>query len=138
MRELARSAAIGAVSGSRSLLAPALVGQSVLPSPARTLLMLMSAGEIVADKTPTIPARTDTLPLTGRLVLGAAAAAGATKRHRIQAAVMGAAGALVATYALFHLRRIATTRLRIPNVVAGMIEDAAALAAGAMLMRVMR
>ena len=51
---------------------------------------------------------------------------------------MGAAGALAATYALFHLRRIATTRLRIPNVVAGMIEDAAALAAGAMLMRVMR
>ena len=138
MRELARSATIGAVSGSRSLLAPALVGQSVLPSPARTLLMLMSAGEIVADKTPTIPARTDTLPLTGRLVLGAAAAAGATKRHRIQAAVMGAAGALAATYALFHLRRIATTRLRIPNVVAGMIEDAAALAAGAMLMRAMR
>jgi uncharacterized membrane protein len=98
----------------------------------------MSAGEIVADKTPTIPARTDTLPLTGRLVLGAAAAAGAAKRHRIQAGVMGAAGALAATYALFHLRRIATTRLRIPNVVAGMIEDAAALAAGAMLMRVMR
>ncbi|HTI41024.1 MAG TPA: DUF4126 family protein [Vicinamibacterales bacterium] len=138
MRELARSAVIGALSGSRSMLAPAVVAQSVLPFPARTLLTLMSAGEIVADKTPTIPARTDTLPLTGRLVLGAAAAAGATKRHRMQAAVMGAAGALAATYALFHLRRIATTRLRIPNVVAGMLEDGVALGAAAMLMRTTR
>jgi uncharacterized membrane protein len=114
------------------------MAQSALPRPARTILTLMTAGELVADKTAGIPARTDALPLTGRLVLGAAAAVGVAKRHRLQAALAGAAGALTATYALFHLRRLATTRLRIPNVVAGMIEDAAVLSAGAMLMRVPR
>lgn len=138
MTELARAWAIGALSGSRSMLGPAVMAQSALPHTARTILTLMTAGELVADKTPSIPARTDALPLTGRLVLGAAAAAGIAKRHRLQAALAGAAGALTATYALFHLRRLATTRLRIPNVVAGMIEDAAVLSAGAMLTRVAR
>lgn len=138
MTELARAWAIGTLSGSRSMLGPALMAQSALPRPARTILTLMTAGEIVADKTPGIPARTDALPLTGRLVLGAAAAAGVAKHHRLQAALAGAAGALTASYALFHLRRLATTRLRIPNVVAGMIEDAAVLSAGAMLLRVTR
>ena len=138
MTELARAWAMGALSGSRSMLGPALMAPSARSPPARTILTLLTAGEIVADKTAGIPARTDALPLTGRLVLGAAAAAGVAKRHRLQAALAGAAGALTATYALFHLRRLATTRLRIPNVVAGMIEDAAVLSAGAMLTRATR
>jgi uncharacterized membrane protein len=138
MTELARACAIGALSGSRSMLGPAVMAQSALPRTARAILTMMTAGELVADKSAAIPARTDAFPLAGRLVLGAAAAAGSVKRHRLQAALAGAAGALAATYAMFHLRRIATTRLRIPNVIAGMIEDAAALGAGAMLTRAPR
>ena len=138
MKELAQACAIGALTGSRSMLGPAVVAQSTLRGPARTLLTLLAAGELAADKNPAVGARTAPLPLAGRLVLGAAAAAGAAKRHRLQAAVLGAAGALAATYAGFHLRRWATSRLRIPNIVAGMLEDAAALSAGAVLMRAMR
>jgi uncharacterized membrane protein len=135
MRELAIACGIGALSGSRTMLGPAVVAQSALPLPARTMVSLLAAGELVADKSPAIPARTDALPLAGRLVLGAAAAAGYAKRKRLQAAAIGAAGALASAYACFHLRRFATNRLRIPNAVAGMVEDAAALGAGAMLMR---
>jgi uncharacterized membrane protein len=117
------------------MLGPAVVAQSALPLPARAMVSLLAAGELVADKSPAIPARTAALPLAGRLVLGAAAAAGYAKRKRLQAAAIGAAGALASAYACFHLRRFATNRLRIPNAVAGMVEDAAALGAGAMLMR---
>ena len=138
MRELAIAWGIGALSGSRSMLGPAVVAQSALPLPARTVLSLLAAGELVADKAPGIPARTDAPLLAGRLVLGAAAAAGYAKRNRFEAALIGAAGALVSTYACFHLRRFVTHRLRIPNVVAGMVEDAAALGAGAMIMRARR
>ena len=133
MRELVRALGIGALSGSRSMLGPAVVAQSAASPPLRTLLSVFAAGELVADKTSMVGARTDALPLTGRLMLGAAAAVASVKRHRLQAAFVGAAGALASAYACFRLRRWATTRLRIPNVVAGMMEDAAALGAGSML-----
>jgi len=119
--EIVLSLAIGVLTGSRSMLGPAVVAQSRLRRPARTLLTLLAAGELAADKNPAVGARTAPLPLAGRLVLGAAAAAGAAKRHRLQAGVVGAAGALAATFAGFHLRRVATGRLRIPNIVAGML-----------------
>jgi len=138
MSELARAWGIGALSGSRSMLGPAVVAQSKLSPSMATLLSLFLGGELVADKSPSIGARTDALPLTGRRVLGAAAAAGSARRHRVPAALAGAAGALAATYACYHLRRFATTRLRIPNAVAGMLEDAAAVGAGAMLARAVR
>ena len=133
MRELVRAWGIGALSGSRSMLGPAVVAQSAGSPTVRTLLAVCAAGELVADKTSIVGARTEALPLAGRLVLGAAAAAASVKRHRVQAACAGAAGAVAAAYACFQLRRLATTRLKIPNVVAGMVEDAAALGAGAML-----
>jgi uncharacterized membrane protein len=138
MKELAIAWGIGALSGSRSMLGPAVVAQSALSPPARTVLSLLAAGELIADKNPGIPARTDAPLLAGRLVMGAAAAAGYAKRKRFQAALIGAAGALVSTYASFHLRRFVTNRFRIPNAVAGMMEDAAALGAGAMLMHARR
>lgn len=138
MKELVRAWGIGALSGSRSMLGPAVVAQSVASRSVRTLLSVFAAGELVADKSSTIGARTDALPLAGRLILGAAAAATSVKRHRVQAAFAGAAGALAATYAFFHLRRVATTRLKIPNAMAGLMEDAAALGAGAMLTRALR
>jgi len=138
MRELAMAWGLGALSGSRSMLGPAVVARSALPLPARRVLSLLAAGELAADKSPRIPARTSALPLAGRIVMGAAAAATFAKRKRLQAALAGAAGALASTYACFYLRRFATNQLRIPNVVAGVVEDAAALSAGTMLMRARR
>ncbi len=149
MKDIALAWGIGAISGSRSLLAPALVMQArPLPVPVherprpprfrsgRWLMVAAAAAEMIADKTPGIPARTDALPLSGRLASGAAAAAAAAAPGgRVRAAAAGAAGALVASHALYHLRRLMTGRLGLPNAAAGLAEDVFAVGVGVLLMR---
>jgi uncharacterized membrane protein len=136
MNDFALAFGIGAISGSRSMLGPTLVGHLRLPAAAQRALTAMAAGEMVADKLPWIPARTDSLPLAGRIGLGALAAAAAVRRdRRLIAGIAGAAGALVGTYAWYHLRRAATHRLGVPGVAAGLAEDALATAAGTLLLR---
>jgi uncharacterized membrane protein len=135
MNPLITAGAFGAVSGSRSMLGPALVARPVSSSPLARILSYLAAGEIAADKLPAIPARTDTLPLFGRIVSGAIVGASVcSRRQRVACALTGAAGALVAAYALAAGRRVAAQR-RIPNAVAGAFEDVLALGAGLWLVR---
>jgi hypothetical protein len=75
-------------------------------------------------------------PLIGRMVTGGwAAAAHARRGRRVEAAIVGGAAAVAFTFAAFHLRRLATERLHVPNVAAGLIEDGLALAIGALVLR---
>jgi uncharacterized membrane protein len=135
MNALITAGAFGAVSGSRSMLGPALVARAVSSSPLARILSYLAAGEMAADKLPTIPARTDTLPLFGRIVSGAIVGASVcSRRQRVACALTGAAGALVAAYALTAGRRVAGQR-QIPNAVAGAFEDVLALGAGLWLVR---
>ena len=135
MNALITAGAFGAVSGSRSMLGPALVARAVSSSSLARILSYLAAGEMAADKLPTIPARTDTLPLFGRIVSGAIVGASVcSRRQRVACALTGAAGALVAAYALTAARRVAAQR-RIPNTVAGAFEDVLALGAGLWLVR---
>ena len=134
MNSLLTAGALGAVSGSRSMLAPALVARAVSTSPYIPILSLFAAGEMAADKMPFIPARTEAVPLFGRLASGAMVGAALVKRNRVAGALAGAAGALAAAYALVALRRYAAAN-RIPNAVAGACEDALALAAGVWALR---
>jgi uncharacterized membrane protein len=130
VNDLALAYGIGALSGARSMLGPALVAHEGMPGYAERLLAAMATAEMLADKSPRIASRLDPLPLAGRVVAGALAAAGAAHRgRRVSAAVMGAAGALSAAYICYHLRRLATTKLGVPNAVAGLAEDALAIAA---------
>lgn len=136
MNELARTWRIGALSGSRTMLGPAVVAQQRLRAPVARLLATMAAGELMADKSARIGNRTDPLPLVARVVMGALAAGGQARgRHRLSGAVVGGTAALVVAYGCFYLRRFATTRFGIPNVVAGLLEDAVALGAAATLLR---
>jgi uncharacterized membrane protein len=136
MNEAAVAFGIGAICGSRSMLGPALVGRCALPTTAQRVLTMMAAGEMAADKSAHMPARTEAMPLIGRLALGAlAAGAYASPRRRIEAAFAGAAGALAGTFAWYHLRRLATIRLGLPNTLAGLAEDALAVGAGTLLLR---
>jgi uncharacterized membrane protein len=136
MRDLVLYGLVGALSGSRSLLGPALVAQRAAPRPLRPVVGLLAAGEMAADKDPRLPDRTAPLPLAGRLLTGAlTAAAIAAPGRGLRAAVAGAVGAAWGAYGLFHLRRLATHRLGVPNTVAGVVEDALAVAAGAALLR---
>lgn len=136
MNELTLALGIGAVSGARSMLGPAMTATS---ASAKAIGSLAAAGEMAADKAPGIGARTDTLPLSGRIASGAyAAAAIARPGGRLRAAAVGAAGALAATFALYHARRFATERLRVPNAVAGVVEDVLAVGLGLYLTRARR
>jgi uncharacterized membrane protein len=135
MRDLLLFGLVGALSGSRSLLGPALVADRVMPAPLQPALGLMAVGEMAVDKDPRVPDRTAPAPLIGRLVTGAlTAAAIAAPGRGLRAAVAGALGAAGGAYGLFHLRRLATNRLGVPNAVAGLVEDALAVAAGAALL----
>ena len=150
MKEWLIAYGIGAVCGSRSLLAPALIANTssrpwALGGPlaaaaslplGRAVMTAMATAELIADKSGRIPPRTDALPLAGRLATGAlSAAACAHPTQRVPAAVAGALGAYTGTYLVFLLRRFATTRLGVPNVVAGAAEDALAIGLGTAMMR---
>lgn len=152
MRQLGLAFGFGVVSGSRSMLAPALVSQSFASSHdlleerglAASLLVrprvvqllpLLAAGELVADKLPFTPPRTDVMSVIGRTGSGAlVGAAIAAPENRTAAACAGAAGALAGTYGLYHLRRMATGR-GMPGWLAAVAEDALAVGCGLLLLR---
>jgi uncharacterized membrane protein len=151
--ELLAAWGLGLVSGSRSMLAPALVARSfagepptdastplatrVMAAPAATWLLSVAAlAELVGDKTPWVPARTTAVPVIGRLASGALVGAALSSADRqAAAAVTGAAGALVGTYAFYELRRLLSDRLGMPNAVAGLCEDAMAIGLGVAILR---
>jgi uncharacterized membrane protein len=136
MKDLLLCGLVGALSGSRSMLGPAMVANTAMPAALRPIVGLMAVGEMAADKDPRIPSRTQPVPLAGRIVTGALTAAAIAPHGRgLRAAAAGAAGAVWGTYALFHARRLATTRFGVPNAVAGLVEDALAVAVGAALLR---
>lgn len=143
---LSTAAALGALSGLRSMAAPALlahelqseaVGESafdrLFTSDAfARLLLLLAGGEMVADKTPLVPDRINKVPLLGRAALGclSAAAFAAHRRERVMpSAAIGAGAALATTFTAFHLRRLATHELRVPDRIVGLVEDGLVLAA---------
>jgi uncharacterized membrane protein len=140
------AAALGAISGLRSLAAPALLAhelagrgradgglERLITSEAfARLLALVASGEMLADKAPFMPDRTSPLPLLGRALIGSlTAAAYASHRHHpvLLPAVAGAVAALASTRVAFQLRRDAGERFHVPDRLLGMIEDAIVVAA---------
>ena len=89
-----------------------------------TVLKVMAAGEMVMDKMPFIPARTDAVPLLGRVAMGGLVGAAVSKDKWIQGGIVGALGALVATFVVTYLRKTLNEEVHIPNVVLGIAEDA--------------
>jgi uncharacterized membrane protein len=142
-----RPIGIGLVAGMRSLTAPAVVSDRLARSrngglvalPVRLLqspavaaaLKVMAAGELVADKTPGIPARIEPLPLAARAATGAlsgAAVAAADGESAATGALLGGLAAVVATYGMYHLRRRLAEALPVPDALLGLAEDALAVA----------
>jgi uncharacterized membrane protein len=146
-----RAAGLGAIAGLRTFTAPALLSYemsrsnrqeavaSSLGSPTvAAVLGVLAVGELVADKTPWVPNRTDPLGLIGRA--GSGAFVGATicrakGRSTVAGAFIGAAAAIAATFAGYHLRRAAVRELGLPDTVVALIEDAVAVGGGTSLLR---
>lgn len=108
---------------------------SLLASPvAARLLGVLAAGEMLGDKLPFIPDRTDPLPLIGRALSGAlVGAAVAADEHREMwlPALVGVAAAVAATFAAHWIRGAVDRRL--PDTVVGLAEDGIVMAAGTRL-----
>lgn len=140
MNDITASLAIGALSGSRSMLGPTLAADHRLPGVAAQMVRLLAAGELIADKHPSMGDRTDPVPFAGRIVTGAIAAATISGRRRgwlplAAAGAAGAAGAVASTLLLYHLRRELSRRYQVSNVTAGIVEDFVALAAATWVSR---
>lgn len=149
-KELVCAAGLGAVAGMRSQLATALVSRHLAHHPSRAfsrterrlarpwtarLLTAFAAAEMLGDKLPFIPNRTEPIALAGRASAGAFAAAAASSKARWAAAIVGAASAVGATFAAFRLRRAFVRRFGVPDALVAIGEDALALAIGRALVR---
>jgi len=145
---------LAAIAGLRSMAAPALLSRAIqrgdigelqyTPFAAlgfpkvSVVLQLMMIGEMVADKTPFVPARTSYLALAGRALSGAlvgAALFAAQKRRLAPGTVLGALSALPTAYAGEKLRVKGTEKLGVPGQLLGLLEDGVVLSLGTRLLR---
>jgi uncharacterized membrane protein len=107
-------------------------------SEAPLVVGFMAVGEMIVDKLPFLPNRTDPLPLIGRLVLGgtagAAVFAGEGESALVGAAI-GSLGALVSSFVGFRVRMFLIEKVGLPNLVGGLVGDAAVIGIGSALLR---
>jgi uncharacterized membrane protein len=124
---------LGTASGLRSFSGPAaLAARGHFPVLLRRGAIVAAAGELVADKLPTTPSRTEPGPLVVRVALGAFAGA---RSGGARGAGTAAAAAAVATFAGHRARQALSRRLSWPDARVALIEDAVAYslaAAGAL------
>jgi uncharacterized membrane protein len=135
---------VGVVSGMRTLLMPALLSRPNPGHPAKpaargaadllrlptlsNALVFASVGELVGDKLPAAPDRTEMPPLLARALSG-------NGRASMPAAALGAVSALGTAHVMVRLRRATSRRLNIPDPLVGLAEDCAAFAIGRCLLR---
>lgn len=122
---------LGAATGLRSMMAPAMLSRAESVHPvARTLLHAAAAGELVADKLSGIPGRIEPGPLVGRILIGAIAGgvfAQRVSRQPAMGALLGAAGAVAGAFAGYHARRVITTSVGLPDLPVALAEDLLAI-----------
>ena len=142
---LALAFAIGLICGLRSLTGPAVVtmaahwkwidlhssGLRFLGSTAVVFVAIAAAlVELVVDKLPNTPRRTEALGLIARLLFGGlcgAAICAARDQSIVIGAVLGGAGGLIGAFAGYQARSRLVRALGVPDVVIALIEDAIAI-----------
>lgn len=142
------AAGLGAVAGMRAFSAPAFLshlmareGGTARGRLGRALSSTLALGELVGDKLPGTPARIAPPALGARLLSGALVGAAVARRQKqpmLGPVLLGMAAAVASSYAFYALRRFATQRLHVPNVLAGLLEDALVATAGTRLMAALK
>jgi len=87
---------------------------------------VLAVGELIGDKLPQCPNRTDPFPLIARIGFGGLVGAlAATGLHgsAIEGIFLGAISAFVGTFAGFHLRHWLVHEKGLPAIVVALIED---------------
>jgi uncharacterized membrane protein len=147
MSLLLRAGLLGLASGSRStlgvvaLVLTAKPAQSFLPRRSaahtrwtRRIALLGSTGELVGDKLPQTPSRSQPRAAGLRLILGAISGAalahreGSSRRRTMAGGVVGALGAAVGTRLGASWRGVATKKFG-PDLPGAIVEDAVAMVA---------
>ena len=145
---------LGGIAGMRTMAGPAILSRSVVEGRVASLentpfaalgsarvstaLRVLEIGELIVDKLPIVPSRTSPPPLLGRAASGAlvgAAMFASGGRRTVMGGALGAVSAMAAAYVAEGLRLQITQRLRMPNVVAGLLEDGVVLFGGPRLLR---
>lgn len=140
---------MGAVAGMRALSAPAILSEELSKMPTHTLansplhflqsdsvakgLAVLAATELIGDKIPNVPDRINPPALAVRAASGAVVGATiflANKDKTLKGAVIGAAAAIVGTFASFYLRKAIKEYAHLPDSVSGAIEDAIMFSSG--------
>jgi uncharacterized membrane protein len=96
------------------------------------LFTVFALGEYVGDKLPNTPNRTSAFPLTARTVFGGlvgAIAARALHGATLEGILLGVFGALLGTFAGYHIRREIVSSTGWPDWIAAFTEDAFAILA---------
>jgi uncharacterized membrane protein len=116
-----RALGLGAATGLRTMAAPTAVFGGAL-------LLVGAFAELVVDKLPSTPSRTQPVGLTARSIAAALAAGTYAKRAGDDPAIgglLGVTGALAAAY-LGAAYRGATARAGIPDLLCALLEDTVA------------
>src|SRR5215469_7765256 len=127
-------AAIGALSGLRSLSAPAVLAKSIGGEKAERIASLLALSEMALDKLPFVPDRTKPPSLAFRALSGAfcgyvIAGRKVSSTQKWMSAFVGGTAAIAASYAGLHFRQ----SVRLPKIVAALAEDAIVVSAGALI-----
>jgi uncharacterized membrane protein len=142
---------LGCVCGLRTMMGPAVVcwgahlgWLALAGSPlgflshpiSLVLFTLGAAGELVGDKLPKTPARTQAFPFGARVVSGAlcgASLAIAGHAGPVLGLTAGIFGAVAGTLGGYHLRRSLTAGGRLPDLPVAIVEDLIAVGGGLFL-----
>jgi uncharacterized membrane protein len=123
-----RALDVGAACGLRTFSGPSMTLWEA-GSPWAGLAAVAAAGEVVADKLPFTPPRTDPPGLIARIVSGTLCGLALAARYDASksiGAVCGAAGALLSTFAGYTVRRQLTVEFGWPDLPVALAEDALA------------
>jgi uncharacterized membrane protein len=142
---------VGVISGLRTWTAPAIVAWaahlhwlnlhdspvSFMGSTAAVVVFTVAAlGELVIDKLPWTPNRTDPTWLIGRSLFGGLAGATvavAGSQAIALGAILGAAGGIAGAFAGYEVRRRLVLALKVPDFVIACLEDAVAIGGGLLI-----
>lgn len=104
--------------------------------PVVLLFTFLALAELVADKLPNTPARTQPVGLIARILMGALCAVAVTinaQSNLLFAATLGIAGAIVGTFVGYNLRHTIVSRAHVPDFVVALAEDVVAIAGSVLI-----
>lgn len=151
-RALGQAVTLGALAGMRTFIAPAVLSHAYSrhPSkhisdtpykflqtiPASKVFKVLAAGELIGDKIPFAPPRTNPGGLIGRFLSGALCGAAVYKANHqepIIGGIIGGAAAIGSAFSFMFLRLCVGKRTGLPDAVVGAMEDAIAITTGTAL-----